>query len=51
MTGFGESAPVARLAQIGHPLPDLALPRLDGELVHMDSLRGRRVVLFFWGSW
>jgi peroxiredoxin len=37
--------------RLGQVLPDLALPRLDGELLDLRELRGRRVALFFWGSW
>jgi peroxiredoxin len=37
--------------RVGEPLPDLALPTLDGELLDLRELRGRRVALFFWGSW
>jgi peroxiredoxin len=36
---------------IGDPAPDLTLPDLDGTVVRLDSLRGRRLILFFWGSW
>ena len=32
-------------------LPDIALKRLDGETVRMNSFRGKLVVLFFWASW
>ena len=31
--------------------PDLALPDLDGNLVALSSLRGRKVVLAAWASW
>jgi len=42
---------------IGSPLPDIRLPRLsssgggDGGDLALDSLRGKRLLLFFWGSW
>lgn len=32
-------------------LPDLALPDLDGEVVALSSLRGRKVLLVAWASW
>ncbi len=35
----------------GHPAPDLTLPTLDGADVHLADLRGKRLLLFFWGSW
>ena len=31
--------------------PDLELPDLDGNLVALSSLRGRKVVLAAWASW
>ena len=39
------------VARIGDPVPDITLPRLDGELLDLRELRGRRIALFFWGSW
>lgn len=47
-----ESTPIApATAGIGSRLPNLALPRLDGHVVHLDDFRDRRLLLFFWGSW
>ncbi len=37
--------------QVGDPLPDIILPRLDGGDLALRELRGRRRLLFFWGSW
>jgi hypothetical protein len=37
--------------QLGEALPDLTLPTLDGTPFALNSLRGRRFLLFFWGSW
>lgn len=39
------------LVVVGQPLPELALPRLEGGEVSFSSLRGHRTLLFFWGSW
>ncbi len=36
---------------VGSPLPDLALPRLDGGVLRPADLRGKRLLLFMWGSW
>lgn len=36
---------------VGMTLPSLSLPTLDGETVEFDQLRGKRYLLFFWGSW
>lgn len=35
----------------GKPAPAFNLPGLDGELVSLESLRGKYVVVDFWGSW
>lgn len=35
----------------GMPAPELTLPSLDGETVGLTDLRGKRLLLFFWGSW
>ena len=37
--------------QLGEPSPDWTLPRLDGGELRLSALRGKRVLLFFWGSW
>ena len=36
---------------VGSPLPDVALPRLDGESLPFAELRGKKLLLFMWGSW
>jgi hypothetical protein len=35
----------------GEMLPELTLPTLAGAPFALHSLRGRRFLLFFWGSW
>jgi len=42
------TAPIAR---VGDRLPDFALPLLDGGTLALDDRRGKRLLLFFWGSW
>jgi len=37
--------------QLGEQSPDWALPRLDGGELRLSALRGKQVLLFFWGSW
>ncbi len=37
--------------QVGDVLPDITLPRLEGGELALRELRGKRVLLFFWGSW
>lgn len=36
---------------VGDSFPDLSLPKLDGEELSFSELRGRKVLLFMWGSW
>jgi hypothetical protein len=36
---------------VGQTLPPLVLPDLAGQPVSLTSLRGKRVLLFMWGSW
>ena len=36
---------------IGDPAPELLLPDLTGTVIDVGSMRGRRLILFFWGSW
>ena len=42
---------MATSPQVGDPFPDISLPRLGGGELSPRSLRGRRLLLFFWGSW
>jgi peroxiredoxin len=37
--------------EIGHPAPDFALTDLNGNVVRLSALRGKRVVINFWASW
>jgi peroxiredoxin len=39
------------LTQVGDPLPDFALPDLDGRLWHQNKLAGKPTVLFIFSSW
>jgi len=41
----------AAAGRAGAPLPELRLPLLDGGELDFSTLRGKRMVLFFWGSW
>jgi peroxiredoxin len=38
-------------ATVGEPAPEFTLPALDGRKVRLADYRGKRVVLFMWGSW
>ena len=37
--------------QVGQPVPDFALPGLDGRAYRLNDLRGKVVVLNFWATW
>ena len=37
--------------RIGDQFPDITLPTLDGGDLHVSDLRGKKVLLFMWGSW
>ena len=39
------------LCGVGDRLPALVLPRLDGGTLDFADLRGKRLLLFMWGSW
>jgi len=36
---------------VGQTLPDLTLPRLDGGEIRFADRRGKKLLLFMWGSW
>lgn len=37
--------------KVGDASPDFTLPSLDGEMISLSSLRGRKVIVFMWASW
>ena len=37
--------------RVGERSPDWILPRLDGGELSLRELRGKKTLLFFWGSW
>jgi hypothetical protein len=39
------------MLNVGDRLPSLTLPRIEGEDFSLDSLGGKRALLFWWGSW
>jgi len=36
---------------VGDPVPEIVLPSLDGDLIRLSAHRGKRLLLFMWGSW
>jgi peroxiredoxin len=39
------------MSRVGDPMPDFALPDLDGRTWHRDELAGKPSVLFLFSSW
>jgi peroxiredoxin len=39
------------LDAIDQPFPDVTLPTLDGDTVRFADRRGKRLLLYMWGSW
>ena len=37
--------------RLGEPAPEWTLPTIEGGQLSLRSLRGRKTLLFFWGSW
>ena len=37
--------------KLGERSPAWTLPRLDGGELSLQELRGKKTLLFFWGSW
>ena len=40
----------AGIAKVGRPAPDFTLDQLNGQKISLASLRGRPVLVDFWGS-
>ena len=47
----GDAADYRGTALLGDPVPDLALPALDGDSVDLRGLRGKAVIINFFNSW
>ncbi len=37
--------------KFGYDAPDIALPSINGDTIHLSSLKGKVVLLDFWASW
>lgn len=37
--------------RVGDTLPGISLPKLDGGELDLGDLRGKRLLLYMWGSW
>jgi len=48
---FAAFAPPVAALDAGAPAPALALPQSGGQIVSLESLRGRVVYVDFWASW
>ncbi|MDP9380562.1 MAG: redoxin domain-containing protein [Chloroflexota bacterium] len=45
------SSTTAVIPELGDPFPDVSLRTLDGEELRVSSLKGKKVLLYMWGSW
>jgi peroxiredoxin len=36
---------------VGRPMPDVALPDLDGRPVRFADFQGKKLLVFVWASW
>lgn len=43
--------PIVNKLKIGDRVPDIALPNLVGDTMRLSDLRGKYVLIDFWGSW
>jgi thiol-disulfide isomerase/thioredoxin len=39
------------LAWVGAPAPDFTVTNLDGQVIRLSDLKGKRVILNFWATW
>ncbi|MBA3416093.1 MAG: hypothetical protein H0U10_12795 [Chloroflexia bacterium] len=44
-------ATTSGVVAVGDALPDVALPLLGGGELAFRDLRGKKLLLYFWGSW
>jgi peroxiredoxin len=42
---------VDELVGVGRPMPNVTLPDLDGRPVRFADFRGKKLLVFVWGSW
>lgn len=42
---------MATISTVGESAPNLTLPSLEGKEVNLADFQGKRLLLFFWGSW
>ncbi len=45
------SSTTAVIPELSDPFPDVSLRSLDGEELRVSSLKGKKVLLYMWGSW
>jgi peroxiredoxin len=46
-----EGGHMTATATVGDSAPNLTLPSLEGTEVNLADFQGKRLLLFFWGSW
>jgi peroxiredoxin len=48
---FFTSSQIKAQIKQGYDAPDIALPSVNGDTIHLSSLKGKVVLLDFWASW
>lgn len=51
MVGREAAATLPAVGELNRPAPDLTLPVLDGEPIRLADMRGKVVLVNFWGTW
>ena len=51
LVGRENDATLPSVGELNRPAPDLTLPTLDGDTLRLADLRGKVVLVNFWGTW
>jgi cytochrome c biogenesis protein CcmG/thiol:disulfide interchange protein DsbE len=51
LVGRENDATLPGVGELNRPAPDLTLPTLDGDTLRLADLRGKVVLVNFWGTW
>ncbi len=45
------AAQITSIPGVGDGFPDVSLPLLDGGELNFSGLKGKKVLIYMWGSW
>ncbi len=51
MVGREDTPALPAVGELNRPAPDVTLPLLDGEPIRLADMRGKVVLVNFWGTW